>query len=419
MATRQRAYFFTSPFTTAGDKFNPNNIPKSSTFADLLDSVCFKTESGDLATPTQQGLALLATTAVSKARSGAGVVLPVQLPVLTYGASNTELITPGTGLYEGIKLTAVNKTDRLDYQIDFDPNSLTVKAVPTSADYIPIVDSADSNKPKKSLLSTLMGSTLFTRTGTALTPTNAGDSLDMSGGSVTADFYLLKYSAATYISPLSSTGNNGASLTVKAGAGYDLSAPKIGGALYLHGGPGVNGGVAGNTYLGWDGTSAYGSVNVRGAAKAGYDVAVYGKVWHDGLVHITPVAPPGGGITITTAPVYGSDGIIYYQTFKDFMTSIIGGTAPSGNSILLYDSGAYSHILVGATHDTFLHTNAGSGALEMAVLNMTNRVTDSSIASGADVAWAKMAALTVSRVAQVGAGGVMEASAITATQLSY
>ena len=124
MAQRTRAYFFGS----GGDKFLTGNKPTQPTFQDLLDSCYFKSESGDRATNALYGVSILATTAVSKARSGAGVVLPAHLPVLTYGASNTELVTPGTESYEGIKITAVNKTDRLDYQVDFDPTTLTSKA---------------------------------------------------------------------------------------------------------------------------------------------------------------------------------------------------------------------------------------------------------------------------------------------------
>jgi len=381
MAQRTRAYFFDSPFTSAGVKFNPNNIPTKNTFADLLDSVCFKTESGDLATTTQQGVVLLATTAVSKARAGAGVVVPAQLPVMTYGASNTELVTPGSQSYQGIKVTAVDKTYRLDYQFDFDPTSLTAKATIATTDFVTIVDVADSNKPKKALASLLLGSSLFTRTSTTLTPTNAGDDLDMSGGDVTADSLLLKAATNTYINPLQYTGNNGASLTVSGGAGQHASASKVGGALYLLGGAGVNGGAYGNIYLGWDGTYANGNIAVRGVPHAGYEFTVHDDAYFDGSVYIKPTAPPGGGVTINNSLIHGSDGNVYYLSFKDFMTQVLGGTVPSGDSILLYASSAYSKIAIGSTKDAFLHTNASTGALEMATLNMTNRVTDSSVVS--------------------------------------
>lgn len=421
MANRQRAYFFDSPFTTAGVKFNPNNIPKSSTFADLLDSVIFKTESGDLATTLQQGAVLLATTAVSKARSGAGVIIPEQLPVLTYGAGNTELITPGVQNYEGIKLTAVNGATRLDYQIDFDPNSLTAKIASTIGDYVVIVDVADANKPKKVLLSALTTPGYLTRTGTILTPTTAGDDLDMSGGDVTADTFLLKYAANTSVNPLSSAGNNGANLAIHGGAGQDVALAKTGGQLYLYGGAGVNAGVNGNTYLGWDGSTQIGTIGIGGAVQAGYEMAVRGNSYMYGDIYMKPNSPPGGGVSVLNSVIQGSDGILYSYSFKNTMTEIIGGTLPAGNAILLYDAGAaaYSNILVGATLDAFLHTNAITGALEMAVLDMTDRVTNTSVAAGAAIAWAKMAALTASRVPVLDGSGVMTASTITATQLSY
>ena len=319
MATRQRAYFFDSPFTSAGVKFNPNNIPTKNTFYDLLDSVCFKTESGDLATTTQQGLVLLATDAVSKLRSGAGVVSPNQLPVLCYGASNTELITPGTGAYEGILLTAIAGTNRLDYKIDFNPTSLTAKVTPTVADYVVISDTADSGKPKKSLLSTLMGSSLFTRTSTTLTPTNAGDDLDMSGGDVTADSFLLKAAASTYINPLSYTGNNGANLFVSGGAGQHASAAKTGGNLYLRGGSGANGGAVGVTYLGWDGTTQN-NVAVRGAVNPPYPTTITGSVCiKSGVLWVepNPIGIGGGGsVTTDRVAIYGDDNILYTHSLK-------------------------------------------------------------------------------------------------------
>ena len=405
---RSRAYFFSGPSGGSGKLFETGNFPTQATFQDLLDSVTLKSETGDRASETQAGLVLLNSDANSKLRSGSGVVQPDQLPVLE--VDGTELITPGASSYQGIKVTAIAASTRLNYQIDFDPTSLSAKATPLGTDYFVLVDTEDSNTPKKVLLSTLLSNGLWQETSGVLSPVNS-DSLDMGVNGVTASTYLLTSAANTYINPLQYTANNGSNLRITGGAGQDPSSAKVGGNLYLNAGVGANGGGYGTIFLGWDDANTPGVISLRGTPHAGYEFTVHDDSYFDGVVYIKPTAPPGGGVTINTAPVYGSDGNIYYQSFKDFMTSILGGTAPSEDSVLLYQGGAYSSILIGSTKDAFLHTNASTGALEMAVLDMTGRITN--------LAWSNMAALADSTIPQINDSGVIESSGVPKSVLPY
>ena len=376
---RQRAYFFDTPATTAGDKLRTNNIPSETTFRDFLDSVPFKSESADYASATTQGLVKLASDADSRARTGTGVIIATQLPEL---AVNTTPLVSGNASYQGIKVTAINQTTRLDYQVDFDPTSLTAKTTYLAGDFAVIVDTADSNKPKKILLSTLIGagSGWWDDTGGVLSPITPGDDLNMAGGYVNADLYTLKAAADTYLYPLVYPSNKGANLRIVSGAPSHATDPYNGGELYLYGGAGVNGGTNGNILLAYDGSNPRGTIGIGGAVQSGYIVAVTGGAYLNGKTYVVPRAiASDAGATVSTAIIYGNNGVLYTHTFKDFMSSILGG-APAGESIIYYDGSDYTSILTGAV-DSFLHKNAGTGALEFVVLDMTDRVTDSSVAA--------------------------------------
>ena len=414
---RSRSYFFDTTRTTAGAKLNANNIPSEVTFRDLLDSLTFKGEVGDYATETVQGLVKLSTVSVSKARSGGGVVLPAHLPVLTYGASFTELITPGTQSYEGIKITAVSKTDRLDYQVDFDPSSLTAKTTPAALDYFVIVDSADSNKPKKVHLSALTSSE-WQRIATTISPVTAGDTLDMGTGNAIAAGFNLTAAAKTYINPLSYTGNNGADLSVAGGAGQHASAAKNGGDLYLFGGSRANAGTDGNVGICWNGLSAIGHLGIGGAADSTYTVKITGSAWLTGAwKHGISVGGGGGGVSTDAPLVLDVNGVEKSPTFKQFMDSIIGATV-TNKSVLWFDGTQYNVLPLGAVADKYLRVNASLN-LELADLVLTNKIYDAAINASAQIAFSKMATLTASVVPVLNGSGVIVASTVGSTQLGY
>jgi len=376
---RQRAYFFSFPKTTAGAGFNSNNIPSEVTFRDFLDSILFKGESADYASATVQGLVKLASDADSITRTGTGVLMATQQ--LKMAVNATPLVS-GNASYQGIKVTAINQTTRLDYQVDFDPTSLTAKATYLATDYAVIVDTADSNKPKKVLLSVLNGGggMIWNDVATVISPVTSGDSLDMGTGAINASLYNLTAAADTYLYPKVYASHKGANLRLVSGAPSHATDPYNGGELYLYGGAGVNGGTNGNIMLAYDGSGVRGSIGIGGAVQSGYLLALTGNVYFNGKAYIVPRAiASDAGTTVSSAIIYGSNGVLYTHTFKDFMSSILGGV-PAGDSVLLYSGSAYSSILIGSTKDVFLHTNASTGALEFAVLDMTNRVTDSSVA---------------------------------------
>ena len=415
---RNRAYFFDTPRTTAGAKLNAQNIPSEVTFRDLLDSITFKSESSDYASETTQGLVKLASIAISKARSGTGVVLPNQLPVIE--VDGTELLT-GYASCQGIKVTAISAYNRLNYQIDFDPTSLTAKTPPAVAgDYVVIVDSADSNKPKKILLSGLAGvGSVWQDIATVISPVTAGDSLDMSGATVTADGFLLKAAATTYINPKQYTGNNGASLQVAAGAGQHASDAKNGGNLYLIGGSHANAGNDGNVVICYNGSSGIGKLGIGCNADTAYLVKVCGDGWITGKVKLG-VSVGGGGVIDpgTGAPVVvDSTGVVLSPTFKQLMDAIVGATV-TAKSAVWFDGTKYNVLSLGSSADKYLRVNSSLN-LEAGDLVLTGKVVDASFAATGIVAWNRMVALTASVVPVLDASGVMIASGTSSTALGY
>ena len=413
---RTRAYFFDTPRTTAGAKLNSQNIPSETTFRDLLDSMIFKTESADHATNALYGSVIFATTAISKARIGAGVVIPEQLPVLE--VNGAEKLTAGAYSYEGIKLTAIDGTYRLNYQIDFDPASLTIKTTPATTDYVVISDIAAAGVPKKVLVSSLLTSSYWQKVGNTISPATAGDSLDQGSGTITGAAFLLTYGASTAILPSAPIEDVGASLTVRGGAGGSaIGAAKNGGVLYLYGGAKANAGTDGDTYLCWTGAAKRGLSAIGGATEATYQLKVYGNVKITGtLTHgaYTPIIsyPPNpGGYGILT-PVTGDIG---WYSEKATMDGLLGA-ALSAKSVLWFNGTAYTTLALGATGDKYLRVNSGLD-LEAGDLVLTGKVLNASL--GEKILWANMTALIASVVPVLNASGVVVASAVTSTELGY
>jgi hypothetical protein len=85
---KKRSWFFSSPETTKGTRFNKNNIPSKNTFYELLDSVPFFNDSESTASETQTGMLRIATNAEVIARAAdIAAVIPSQIPeVIPYNS---------------------------------------------------------------------------------------------------------------------------------------------------------------------------------------------------------------------------------------------------------------------------------------------------------------------------------------------
>ena len=80
---KNRSWFFSTPATNSGTRFNTNNKPTRSTFFEMLASIPFFLEPDSEGTATKQGLFKLATNPNVIARnSGVAAVIPSQLPEL-------------------------------------------------------------------------------------------------------------------------------------------------------------------------------------------------------------------------------------------------------------------------------------------------------------------------------------------------
>ena len=416
---RNRAYFFDTPRTTAGAKLNAQNIPSETTFRDLLDSIPFKNETGDYATETVQGLVKLASVAISLARSGTGVVLPAHLTSLE--VNGTELLSSNAS-YQGIKVTAISATNRLNYQVDLDPVSIVEKTTPDSADYVLISDSGASFIPKKVRVSNFSNSSYWQKNTTVLSPVTAGDSLDMSGGSVTADNLYLSssYPTARKLTPKAPTENAGTDFSVSAGSGGSAgSFSRAGGTLYLNGGLGVFGGANGKSILCYDGTSVIGTAAIGGATVPGYMLTVWGNARVAGTLNfgtgITPTPTPGPGTGGGTAILDSSTGALGFYSNKATLDQLLGATL-SNKSVLWFNGTAYTSLALGGSADKYLRVNSSLN-LEAGDLVLTGKVYNASLAEA--ILWASMTALNNNMVPVTNGSGVLTSSAVSATELGY
>jgi hypothetical protein len=92
------------------------------------------------------------------------------------------------------------------------------------------------------------------------------------------------------------------------------------------------------------------------------------------------------------------------------------------NSILNADIGTAAAIAYSKLALTGLVVNAdiaAAAAIAYSKLNLTGLVVNADIAAAAAIAFSKMAALTASKVPQISAAGVIEASTVTSTELGY
>lgn len=118
MAQQNREWFFlpTGSSIVKGSRFLTNNKPTESTFRDLLDSVLFKTSSGDKATSTTPGHVTLASEADLENNSATDVVTPSQLPSVSAASSDydnqaMQSITVSVSATQGVKTYALRVSD--------------------------------------------------------------------------------------------------------------------------------------------------------------------------------------------------------------------------------------------------------------------------------------------------------------------
>lgn len=417
---RNRLYFFDTPRTTAGAKLNSQNIPSETTFRDLLDSIPFKNESGDYATEAIQGLVKLASVASSKARSstsGIGVVLPSHLPTLE--VDGTEIgSSHASASYQGIKVTPIDESKHLSYQVDLDPTSIVEKTTPDSADYVLISDSGAAFIPKKVLVSNFSTASYLKRTLTVLSPVTAGDSLDMGSGDITGRALYTTWDTDTRISPKTASSNVGANLHVTAGDAQHAAAGKTGGLLYLSGGLGVNGNPNGNVAMCYDGSSKIGVAGIGGYTLSQYAMlSVFGNLYVSGYINAgvltpNPASPPSGG---GSAIIDAATGNVGWYSAKATMDGLLATTV-TAKSVLWFNGTAYTPLAIGATGDKYLRVNSSLN-LEAGDLVLTGKVLNASF--GELIAWSKMATLTANVVPVTDSNGNLIASGVTTAQLGY
>lgn len=78
----------------------------------------------------------------------------------------------------------------------------------------------------------------------------------------------------------------GKDVTIKAGTAYGTG-NNNGGVTYVYGGPGNGSGVAGNTLLAYNGSTAYGYVGIRGPANSSYALYVTGSMYSTSNIYGT------------------------------------------------------------------------------------------------------------------------------------
>lgn len=422
MATRTKAWFFDTPQSTSYKRFSKNNKPSQSTFYDLLDSICLKAETGDTASETQQGIAKLCTDTNAKARTSAAataiqtLVRPHQLPMMQLGDA-TEIASGVANADEGLKLTGINKTagafTRLNYQIELDAESLSaVTAVAT--DYIVIEDVTD-NSTKKALISDL-------------TSIAAGywslSSTDLSPSSDTYDLKLLKdlyfdgiSDAIIYVDDHATA--DGKYLKIKAGnAG---GAANDGGDIYLYPGIKTGAGADGDTFIGYNGSTAIGFVGIRGVVGSGsYHTKITGGVETTGAVKLGA----SSAAAATQAMAGDATGVLKYLTPKLFMDMVVSATL-AADAVPYFDgaswtsaanAGAKLQYITGLTSDAQTQINTKITAAAAAIVN-------ADVHASAGILGSKINVGSASKIAITTAGSVLTyadtATYPSLTELTY
>ena len=396
MAQRTKSWFFETPESTSYSRLSKNNKPSKSTFYDVLDSVCLKVEDGDTAALTQQGLVKLATDANVKTRTSASsgtkqtVVRPHQLAMLTLGDDTEATIAAGAQTYEGLKLTGVSKTvgsdQRLNFKLEFDPNSLSTATPVAATDYFIFEDADDSNAPKKALisaLSSLMGG-YWSLTSTNLSPTS--DTYDLK---LLKDMFFDGVSDA-YLFVDADASGDGHDLYIHSGnAG---GAAFNGGDIYLYGGVKTGAGADGNTYLLYNGASTVGKMGIGGAADTSYLIKVHGGVWATGKCKVGT----GGSGAVTHTAMLDTDGEILIKTTKEMMDEVVGSVL-AADAVPYFDgaswtsqanAGAKLQYITGLTSDAQTQISskitAGAAAIVNADVSATAAIAGSKIAVGSN-----------------------------------
>ena len=419
MATRTKAWFFQTPQSTSYSRFSKSNKPSQSTFYDLLDSTCFKTELGDTSSETQQGIAKLCTNANAISRTSAAstsmqtLVRPHQLLMMQLGDA-VQIAAGVASSYEGLKLTGITKTagshTRLNYQLELNVNSLSIQT-PVANDYFVFEDITDSST-KKGLIS-------------ALTALAAGywslSSTNLSPSSDTYDLKLLKDMffdgiADAYLYIDADASSNGHALYVHSGNAGGAAAN--GGNLYLYPGVKTGAGADGNTYVGYNGLTI-GFVGIRGVAGSGsYQTKVTGGLDVVGAIkaNLSSIDPH------TQMMVADASGVLAFTTPKLAMDLVVGATLAA--DAVPYFNGAVWTSQAGAGAKLQYITGLTSSAqtqINTKITAAVGAIVNADIAAGAAIAISKLGVLTANRVVVTNAAtGALEASAaVTPTQLGY
>lgn len=273
MSSKQRNWFFTSPPSTAGDRFVRNNIPSEQTYRNLLDSIALKLEINDTAREGGQGLVKLATDAevMSRTSMASGemqtVTRPHQLPLMIIGVAEVDTVDTaiqGDGLKLTLKEITAGDYKRYSTKIELDPINLDI-AVPALGDYIIFSDTDDNDLPKRALFTSL-ADPYWSHDDEGIIPTTANDSVNIGHGDFRAGDIILDILEGVdrHIGPDTPVAGAGTDLYIAGGSSPD---PLFtGGDLVLYGGddvfkdsgsvyiaPGLAnvGGVTGNVFLGY------------------------------------------------------------------------------------------------------------------------------------------------------------------------
>lgn len=346
---RTKAYFTALPATNEYDRFAANNIPSQASFEDLFASVLMKAETAtDSATTAQLGYVLIAADADALSRTDASslpntVIEPHHLPLLVidgteldYGASAVD--------YNGLNYEVVegDVTGRASFKIEFNPDGLTA-ATPADDDYVVLVDTDDSNLPKKALVSDLVAAAaVWERDGSVASLVNATDNIDVEDSEIHFGDGELDNGGDRDFGIEAKSDGAGKSLTVHAGDGTTAGGHLnlLGSDASLLGGTGgdVNlypgdGTTVGNVLLNYYGTTKRGLSAIGGPAVTGNQLMVYGKVNID-----------TGGLEVNGAGTSALDSFVglnagnevQERTLAEFHVDLFGATSQGD---ILYDDG--------------------------------------------------------------------------------
>jgi len=389
MATKRlRTWFFDDVATPVGIRFNTYNKPTKGTFEDLLESIPVFLEATSTASLSTQGLVKLASLANSLSRTDnvpntmQAVVLPSQLPMMLSGTAGAVEIGAGeSDTYSGIKTIGITTAGkRLDYRIEFDPSEYPV-IIP--ADYTGLVNSQtliviDSGIPKRILITDLVGSAdqLWETDGTVINPTSTSlEILEIYNDfriykTGTASIYPTRTISGTKLAePPAKTDGAGTILVVRGGHAIGETLAN-GGKLRLYGGYPVAGGVAGDTMIGYDGTTHVGKVGIRMATESAWDISIFGSVHLKGILNLD--SSGGGTGTMDKIITINSDGDVLYSTNDELMYDITGVT--DAHAIPYYDGNSWGKLDLTTTANKQYLTFSTGGVFGLEALDLSGLI---------------------------------------------